>query len=248
MIECWAIMVGVSQGIQYDEPAAGRLAGARTVGSVPPASRSATPGWRDPRLWIGLLIVAVSVVAGSRLLAAADDTVAVWGVAADAGPGARLTHGDLVARRVRFADAGDLAGYYRVDEELPGDLRLVRGVGAGELLPRGAVSADDAPVDTVELPVAVDADQVPPAVHAGSVVDVYLLGDPARGRGAMDADPGAPVLREATVVDAPADDSGFGEAAGRRQLVLAVPQADAAAYFSSVAALDSPLLTVVRRG
>lgn len=238
----------MSLGVRQDGPDAGPRSGARRVASVPAATRSATPGWRDPRLWIGLLIVAVSVVVGSRLLAAADDTVAVWVVAADAGPGAQLDEGDLVARRVRFAEPDDLAGYYRVDDELPGDLRLVRAVGAGELLPRGAVGADDAPVDTVELPVAVESDQVPPAVHAGSVVDVYLLGDPARGRETGGADPGAPVLREATVVDAPDADAGFGEATGRRQLVLAVPHQDAAAYFSAVAVLDSPLLTVVRRG
>ena len=35
----------------------------------------------DPRLWVGVAIVAVCVVAGARLLAAADDTVAVWAVA-----------------------------------------------------------------------------------------------------------------------------------------------------------------------
>jgi hypothetical protein len=222
------------------------------MAAVPPATRAATPGWRDPRLWVGLLIVAVSVVAGSRLLAAADDTVAVWAVAADAGPGAALTEADLVAHRVRFAEPDDLAGYYRVDDTLPDELRLVRGVGTGELLPRGAVGAADQPTDTVELPVAVESEQVPPAVHAGSVVDVYLVGDPARGdpaRGEADTgEPGTPVLQEATVVDAPDADDGFAGATGRRQLVLAVPQTDATAYFAAIAALESPSLTVVRRG
>jgi len=233
--------------VRYDDPDAGHRPGGRPVSAVPPATRAAPPGWRDPRLWVGLLIVAVSVVAGSRLLAAADDTVAVWAVAADAGPGAELTEGDLVVHRVRFAESADLAGYYRVDDTLPGELRLVRGVGAGELLPRGAVGAADQPSDTVELPVAVESDQVPPAVHSGSVVDVYLVGDPARAD-ATSQEPGTPVLREATVVDAPDSDDGFAGAAGRRQLVLAVPQDDAAAYFAAVAALESPLLTVVRRG
>jgi hypothetical protein len=239
----------VSLGVGHGERDAGRRAGAREVVAVPPATRTSSPGWRDPRLWIGLLIVAVSVVAGSRLLAAADDTVQVWALRADAGPGAELAEADLVARRVRFADADDLAAYYRVDGALPDGLRLVRGVGAGELLPRGAVGADDAPVDTVELPVAVEAEQVPPTVGAGSVVDVYLVGTPAReGRGGPQFEPGTPVLREATVVDAPAVDSAFGGPAGRRQLVLAVPQDAAAAYFAAVADLESPVLTVVRRG
>jgi hypothetical protein len=232
--------------VRHDDPDAGHRTGGRAA-AVPPAARATTPGWRDPRLWVGLLIVAVSVVAGSRLLAAADDTVAVWAVASDAGPGAALTEDDLVVHRVRFAEPDDLAGYYLADETLPADLRLVRPVGAGELLPRGAVGSADESADTVELPVAVEAEQVPPAVHAGSVVDVYLVGDLARGT-AAGPDPGTPVLSEATVVDAPSADGGFGGSTGRRQLVLAVPQADATAYFAAVAALESPLLTVVRRG
>ena len=56
------------------------------------------------------------------------------------------------------------------------------------------------------------------------------------------------MLTEATVVDAPSARAGSPGAPGRRQLVLAVPQDDAAAYFAAVAALETPLLTVVRRG
>lgn len=202
---------------------------------VPPATRAVRSGWRDPRLWIGLLIVAVSVVAGARLLAAADDTVSVWAVSADAGPGARLDPGDLVVHRVRFADAGDLAGYFTVDDELPADLRLTRGVGAGELLPRDAVGGADA-ADTVELPIAVAAEQVPGSVRPGSVVDVYLAGDDG------------PLLTGATVVDAPSLDSTFGSTTGRRQLVLAVPDDDAAAFLQRLGKAREPVLTVVRRG
>ena len=237
--------------MRRDEPALGRRAG-RAASVVPSATRSATPGWRDTRLWVGLLIVTVSVVVGGRLLAAADDTVEVWAAAADAGPGARLTKDDLVARRVRFGDAASLAEYLAVAEPLPEELRLVRGVGAGELVPRGAVSTDDRTDDTVELPVAVEADQVPTSVHAGSVVDVYLLGGGvvggvARGGRGAGIEPGTPVLREATVVDAPSVDVEFGQATGRRQLVLVVPQAAAATYFAAMAATESPALTVVRR-
>jgi hypothetical protein len=208
---------------------------------VPPATRAARPGWRDPRLWIGLLIVTLSVLAGARLMASADDTVSVWAVSGDAGPGAELTSADLVPHRVRFADGGDLAGYYTVDDELPADLHLVRGVTAGELLPRAAVGSASDTRDSVELPIAVDL--VPSSVQAGSVVSVYLVGSGARAR-SLDT---GPVLADATVVDAPSADSGFGAASGLRQLVLAVPEADAAAYFAAVGRVDNPQLTVVRR-
>lgn len=214
-----------------------RSAPAAEAVAVPPATRSARAGWRDPRLWVGLLIVAVSVVAGARLMAAADDTVSVWAVAADAGPGARLDPEDLVAHRVRFADDGDLAGYFTVDAQLPSDLRLVRGVGAGELLPRAAVGSAGTSADTVELPVAVEAEQVPPSVQSGSVVDVYLAGS---RRGAL--------LTGATVVDAPGMESTFGSTTGRRQLVLAVAAGDAASFLQQVGRTREPVLTVVRHG
>lgn len=210
------------------------------VASVPPATRASRPGWRDPRLWVGVLIVAVSVVAGSRLLAAADDTVAVWAVAADTGPGAELAADDLVAHRVRFADGDGLERYFTVDDELPAELRLVRAVTAGELLPRAAIGPADAVADTVELPVAVDAEQVPPSVRSGTVVDVYLL---AGGKeGAVRS------LADATVVDAPDLETTFGSATGRRQLVLAVPEADASAFLQALGQAESPILTVVRQG
>ena len=45
------------------------------------------PGWRDPRLWVGVVLVTGSVVAGARLLAAADDMAPVW--AASSRPAAR---------------------------------------------------------------------------------------------------------------------------------------------------------------
>ena len=202
---------------------------------IPPATRATRSGWRDPRLWIGLLIVAVSVVAGARLLAAADDTVSVWAVTTDAGPGARLDPDDLAVHRVRFADDADLAGYFTVDDELPADLRLTRGVGAGELLPRDAIGGAGT-ADTVELPVAVDAEQVPPAVRSGSVVDVYLIGKDA------------PLLSDATVVDAPPLESTFGATTGRRQLVLAVGPEDAAAFLGALGRVREPVLTVLRHG
>jgi hypothetical protein len=205
---------------------------------VPPASRATRSGWRDPRLWVGVLIVAVSVVAGARLLASADDTVAVWAVRADAGPGARLDAADLEPTRVRFGDEADLAGYYTTDAELPADLVLLRAVGAGELLPRAALGSAENAADTVELPVAVDAEQVPPAVRAGSVVSVYLVGSRE----------GGPLLEDATVVDAPSLESTFGATTGRRQLVLAVPAEDAADFLEALGRVEQPVLTVVRQG
>jgi hypothetical protein len=193
---------------------------------------------------VGILLVTVSVVVGARVVGAADDTVQVWSAASDLGAGEEVGTEDLVATRVRFADASALAGYFTVDDQLPADLQLVRGVAAGELLPRAAVgSAADS--DLVQVPVSVEADQVPGSVGAGSVVDVYLVA-PAAGAGAS-RPPAGPALTEAAVVDAPPLEESF-TATGRRQLVLAVAEQDARRFFRLLGATESPVLTVVRRG
>ena len=62
---------------------------------------------------------------------------------------------------------------------------------------------------------AVDAEQVPGSVQAGSVVDVYLVSEPGGKPG--------PALSAVTVVDAPPLEQSFA-ATGKRQLVLAVEE------------------------
>lgn len=221
---------------------------AATPPVAPPALRASRPGWRDPRLWLGVAIVAGCVVAGARVLDSADDTIAVWAVGADEGSGAVLTRADLVAHRVRFGSAVDLAGYYRADAALPDRLELVRGVGRGELLPRSAVGTGAAS-GTVQVPLAVDPAQVPPGVGTGSVVDVYVVGSPG-GSDAVDgtgAGPAAPALDAVTVVAAPRPDEVFGSAETKRQLTIAVPEKQAQAFFGLLAGADDPALTVVLR-
>jgi hypothetical protein len=215
---------------------------------VPPALRGQRPAWRDPRLWIGIVLVAASVVVGARVLAAADDTVQVWSAARDLGAGQRVEADDLVAQRVRFADTDALEGYFTVDDELPAALELTRSVAAGELLPRGAIGAPDA-TGLVEVPVAVEPELVPPGIAPGDVVDVYVVAplsaDTQAGQ-AQQAPPDGPALAGASVVDAPELASSFGTS-GKRQLVLAVPEAAAPAFFALLSRYDAPSLTVVRR-
>jgi hypothetical protein len=198
----------------------------------PAAARATRPGWRDPRLWIGVAIVALSVVAGSRLLAAADDTVIVWAAVEDLAGGAEVNADDLEARRVRFAEAADHERYFTADDPLPEDARLVRGVGRGELLPRAAVgtTTDD---DVLELPIPVDL--VPDSVGPGSVVNVYVRDTVRCPRCA------GPALESVAVVDAPAAD----ELTGVRQLVLAVEPPAAEEWFELLATLETPVVTVV---
>jgi hypothetical protein len=223
-----------------------RYLGNPGVQAPPVAVRTTTPGWRDPRLWIGVAIVAVSVVAGARLLASADDTVAVWAVVDDMGAGDLVSETDLEVRRVRFADDGELERYFRADDQLPADLQLSRGVGAGELLPRAAVGAT-ADADRLQVAIEVPPGRVPPSVSSGAVVDVFVLdngADEPRGR-ARDHD--GPALAEVTVVDAPEPDASFGSTTGLRQIVLAVPEQEVADFHALLDSVQDPVISVVRR-
>ncbi|GAA4696768.1 hypothetical protein GCM10023226_39090 [Nocardioides nanhaiensis] len=196
-----------------------------------------------------MAIVAASVVAGSRVLASADDTVAVWVVGQDAAAGTQLEAGDLQSRRVRFADDADLARYVPVEETLPAELVLTRGVGAGELLPRAAIgSAEES--DRAVLRIAVPEEQVPAAVGAGAVVDVYLLdesGEPAEGGQDAAADPGEPVLAEVGVLEAPGPGEAF-SGTGNRTLDVAVTEEQARAWFEARGRVVAPVVAVVQVG
>lgn len=193
------------------------------LSSPPPAVRANRPGWRDPRLWVGIAIVAACIVAGARLLGSADDTVAVWGVRSDAGAGAVLDRSDLEVHHVHFASADDLAGYLRADAALPDQLSLTRGVGGGELLPRAAV-ASGTPSDTVQLPLSVDPGQVPPTVRSGSVVDVYVVGPGAGSHlGSGDSTAGDDAAGDSTADDGTAGDSTAGGSRASRDPGAAEP-------------------------
>lgn len=220
--------------------------GSTTTAAVPVATRTGRSGWRDPRLWIGVLLVTASVAAGARLLASADDTVAVWSAGTELGAGADVAESDLEVRRVRFADAAELDLYFRADQAVPADLVMVRGVGDGELLPRSAVGHRDE-TGLLHVPLEVEPHHVPPAVTTGSVIDVYLGGAGGDGRGRGDnRDNDGPALEAVTVVDAPPAEESFA-VTGARQLVVAVPEPDAAGFQADYTALDEPFVRILQR-
>lgn len=181
---------------------------------TPPAARLAPPRWLDARFVGGLLLVLLSVVAGSTLLARADDTTGVWAVTRDVPAGHVLAASDVAVVQVDLPDA---ARYVLAGGRSPEGQVLGRAVGDGELLAVGAVVPPDRlePRRLVSLPV--DRLHASPALRAGDLVDVYAT------QGAADSAVSAQVVLErARVVAADEDGAALTGGGGLRGVVVEV--------------------------
>ena len=217
------------------------------VADVPPASRAASAGWRDPRLWIGVVLVTGSVVVGARVLAGADDMTPVWSAADDLVAGQTLTADDLVATPVRFGDDVDRERYLATGADLPATLTLTRPLAAGELVPASALG-EESTESTVTVSIAVPAEHVPTDVVRGSRVDVWVIaGQGLAGQGGRRAPAAELVLGDVVVLDAPLVSDAFVSATSR-QLVLAVPDDEDDALGVVLAASGDDRVRVVGRG
>ena len=85
---------------------------------VPTATRHSRPGWRDPRILVGLAIVAASVIVGVKVLASADDSVGVWAVRKDLPAGTRVGAPEVQRVQIRFTSTGDADRYLPADSPL----------------------------------------------------------------------------------------------------------------------------------
>lgn len=169
---------------------------------APSAARLRRPGWRDPRLLVGLLLVALSVVLGSVVVSAASASTPVYVARGALTPGEPVASDRLRVVEVRLGRE-DLDRYLDATEPVPEGLVAVRVVEDGELVPRTAL----APPGSLDAsPVALDLDVDPgSAVVEGARVDVWFV--PAlRPGGADGGDP--ELLAESLVVHAVTSDGG----------------------------------------
>jgi hypothetical protein len=168
-----------TEGAGHVQPSSSRSGTAHAL-PAPNAQRLRKPSWRDPRLAVGIGLVLVSVVLGSRVVAAADDTEPVWAAARTLTPGDPIGADDVVVVDVRLPDGA--SRYWSAGSEVPDDLVALRTVGAGELLPRSGVGAV-ADVDVRPVGIPVDG-TLPAGLGKGSRVDVWVAQpDPDRAGG-----------------------------------------------------------------
>ena len=212
--------------------------------AAPKASRSRRPGWRNPRLLLGLVLVAGSVVLGARLIAGADDSVGVWALERDLPSGAPVTSGDLVRRQVRFAEATTADRYLSAERDLPSGATLERPLSAGELVPRAALATGDRP-DLVEVPVSLAADDLPATVGQGSVVDVWVSPRAATtGTGRPTA---TQVLDDVVVVAVPRRSDSLAPQA-TRQVIVGTPAGGTADLGAALGGMSDGRVVIVKVG
>jgi hypothetical protein len=205
--------------------------------SSPAAVRLARARWTDPRLLVGVLLVAFSVLLGARVVAAADDSRSVWALTRDLAAGSTLTQADVTIRQVRLD--GELNPYVAAAGEPPIGAVLRRDLAAGELLPAAAVAtAGREPEGLVTVPIG--RDRLPLGLAPGQRVDVYGSVAPTVV--------GRPAHQALTVggarVEQVEDATGRYSAGGQGRVVLAVPAAKVPSLLSSIGAGSVDLVRV----
>ncbi|HYN65678.1 MAG TPA: hypothetical protein VES93_02240 [Ornithinibacter sp.] len=188
---------------------------------APTASRLRAPSWRDSRLLVGLLLVLVSTLVGSVVVARADDRVPVYAAKGMLAPGQRLTGADVVRVDVLLGDGA--AGYLPADRPLATDTWSLRALRPGELIPLSGVGPG-ATVDVQQVALLVDATSAA-ALSAGSVVDVYV-NRPTEGTTVGLPTYAGPerALADVSVVRVAAEDGVLGGSAQTRAVHVMVPR------------------------
>lgn len=188
---------------------------------VPKATRLQRPKWRDARLLVGVILVLASVVLGSLVVRAADDTAPMYAARGALVPGQRLTETDLV--RVDVQLAGQSARYLSATAGLAPEQYVLREVQPGELVPAAAVGGRDR-IAVQPLTLTVDGGSAAGLV-LGSQVDVYV------NTPAADAGVGSPkfsgpelALQRVSVSSLPQESNGLGGGAnGERSVQVMAP-------------------------
>jgi hypothetical protein len=205
-------------------------------------------GWRtsngrgglrvDPRLVIGVLLVASSTAGVWALVAALDDTVEVYAARVALPAGTPLEADDLELVKVGLGDAG---GRYLPSDGLPDDAVLDRTVGEGELVPLAALAEpDDERGATV---VVTSRGPLPSRVVPGAVVDVWAAA--AGERGAFEA---PTVLVAGAEVAQVRESEGIAAGDAGASVELLVPREKLAAVLEALASGDAIDLVPARAG
>jgi len=197
---------------------------ALTTTAYATSGRLRRPSWRDPRLLVGLALIALSVAAVVAIVQRADTTQPFYAAAHDLAPGTVLSASDLVVVHVRVA-----AGEYVSASDAAEGRVLDRTVGEGELIPAsGLTEATGYSARTIAVTSAMPLAE---GVGVGTLVDVWVTAQDDLGAHSTLVGQNLPVaeVREAQ--------SGLG-ARGGQTVYVAVPLDEVATVLAAVSTSD----------
>lgn len=187
------------------------------------------PRLRDPRLAVGVLLVAVSVALGAWLFAKADHTIAVYRAGAEVAVGDEVRNAALELINVNLDTATELyleSGAIEEPGALDDSAVFIRPVPAGELVPLSAIGT---PADLTLRPMTVTT-SVSTAVKVGGVVDMWVTQEDITGSEVTQPELVVAGLHVSGIEE---DDSIF--AAGRGMVVrVLVPEDDVAKVLAAL--------------
>lgn len=192
----------------------------------------------DPRLIIGMVLIAASTLGGWALITGLDDSSEVYVARDTVTPGTSIDAGDLAVVSARLGSG--TAAYLTPADLPPGGLVVSRTIEAGELVPRSAVDdTDSTGLATIVVP---SRGALPTGLGAGSRVDVWTAKQVERGG-----------FEPPTVLAADAEVAGIVESDGmvaseNVSVELLVPREKVAALLQALAAGDAIDLVPARAG
>lgn len=143
------------------------------------ARRVRPPGWRDPRLIVGILLVALSVTGVVALVQSVDERQGYWAASVDIVPGAKVSADDFHIVQASMSESSD--HYWVAGSQLPSEFLVSSTILQGELLTQRQVAESD-PDGRQQVGVRVSED-MPASVTIGSRVDVWVAAASDDGRG-----------------------------------------------------------------
>jgi Flp pilus assembly protein CpaB len=202
-----------------------------------PAQRNRRARWKDGRLVLGVLLVAITALAGAKLLSSADDTTTIWAAKHDLTAGATLTADDLTTVRVRFTSGSDAERYVDAGADLKGMI-VARPIDAGEFVPKDAATSQS-DRDRTELPLSVATGRLPSDTAPGDTLDIWVV-PKEEGQKASLWWPDVKVLQ----IDAVKGVSG---GSARRQVVVDLSKKDAERLPAALSAMSTGEPILVRK-
>lgn len=171
------------------------------------------PHWRDPRLGVGVVLVAVAVALGAWTFAQADRTEPVYEASGTITAGEPLDETTLTLTRARL---NGLSERYLTPESLEAGSVALRTIGAGELVPAAAAGR----AEHLELrPMTITTNNAAP-LDSGSRVDLWVAAVDPQTR-----EFGAPeLIGPGVTVRSVTEDSSVFAASGGQAIEVLVPE------------------------